>query len=99
MPINKVAVQSIIERIPVSLRTAARQERQALIAETKKDPIMASFLAARGQIPFFNNVALREKLAEANNQLAAECYATAQAPAGENLVSKGVDVVKASSIL
>lgn len=99
MPINKVAVQAIIERIPVSLRTAARQERQALIAETRKDPISASFMAAKGQIPFFNNIALREKLADVNKQLAAECYATAQAPAGESAVSKGVDVVKASSIL
>ena len=99
MPINKLTVQSVIERIPVELRNAARKERQALITETKKDPIAASFMAAKGQMPFFNNVVLREKLAEVNKQVAAECYATAKAPSGtESVFADIVNVVKASSI-
>lgn len=99
MPINKVAVQSVIERIPAQLRTAARQERQLLINETKKDPIAASFMAAKGQMPFFNNMVLREKLADVNKQLAAECYATAKAPTEAAAVAESVEVIKASSIL
>lgn len=99
MPINKVAVQSVLKRIPVQLRNAARQERQALIAESKKDPIAASFMAAKGQVPFFNNSALSEKLAEVNKQIVAECYATAKAPSGTGSVFADiVNVVKASSI-
>lgn len=99
MPINKVAVQSIIDRIPAELRTAARQERQALIAETKKDPISASFRAAKGQVPFYNNVELKEKLSKVNEELAEECYANFSKPTEVTAAAKDIDVVKASSIL
>lgn len=99
MPINRVAAQKIIERIPTELRAAARKERKFLLEETKKDPVSASFMAAKGQIPFFNNIVLEQKLAEVNKQIAAESYASAKGPAVvSDVVSSGTEVVKASSI-
>lgn len=74
MAINRVAVQTIIDTVPAKLRNAARAERQALIKETKKDPIAASFMAAKGEIPFFNNNKLQTELGKLNNKLAAEAY-------------------------
>ena len=71
MAINRVAVQTIIDTVPAKLRNAARAERQALIKETKKDPIAASFMAAKGEIPFFNNNKLQTELGKltTNSQL------------------------------
>lgn len=76
MAINRVAVQTIIDTVPAKLRNAARAERQALIKETKKDPIAASFMAAKGEIPFFNNNKLQSELSKLNNKLAADAYKT-----------------------
>lgn len=76
MAINRVAVQTIIDTVPAKLRNAARAERQALIKETKKDPIAASFMAAKGEIPFFNNNKLQSELGKLNNKLAADAYKT-----------------------
>ena len=99
MPINKVVVQSIIDRIPGELRTAARKERRVLIEETRKNPIVASFMAAKGQIPFLNNTILREKLAEVNRQIATEYYAIVKEPIVEKAAYNNAEVIKASSIL
>lgn len=80
MIINRPAIQKILNTVPQDLRQAARKERQVLIKETQKDPIGASFMAAKGELPFFNNNKLTAKLQEVNNKLAAESYAKNHSP-------------------
>ncbi len=79
MTINRIAAQKMIDTIPQTLRAAARKERQILLKETKKDPIAASFMAAKGELPFFNNVKLTNTISEINKKLAAEAYQQRQA--------------------
>ncbi len=79
MAINRIAAQTMIDTIPQKLRAAARKERQLLLKETKKDPIAASFMAAKGEIPFFNNAKLTNTINEINKKLATEAYQQKQA--------------------
>lgn len=104
MAINRVAVQTIIKNIPTELRNAARKERKVIINETKKDPIAASFMAAKGELSYVSNNILKAKLAELNKKLAAEAYAETnqfvhRQPMGNVAQQVKPDVVKASSYL
>lgn len=108
MDIKKVQVitERIIKKVPQELRTAARQERKALIDATKQNPIDTAFKAANGQFSYVNNNKLNNVLNGINSQLAKEAYEARKAsefihrqPLGFMEKSSEIDVVKASHVM
>lgn len=72
--INRVLAQRVIERIPVTLRDAARFERRVIQKELVKEPIYTSVKVSHGQFSFVNNENLLKKLKDIKTQFVKEIY-------------------------
>ena len=83
-------IRTIVRKIPVELRNAARKERAIIHKEMVQDPISASFKLSHGQYNFENNLKLQKEVAKLLDAKASTTYAETnqffqRQPIGSNL--------------